>query len=225
MDIINLIELLKPQDHLVTVRVSTEASFWPEVGKFIIALLPAAISLFALFFSYLQFKENIKNQTFQFIENTNHQIKIAELNAKLNTEIDLIKNRCDSVRKISVQCIELATAVFEGFAVGRDYDEVYDEQIKKTEPIRKKILANSEKRIANFDKLISEQAMLMTYLDNDDDKLFIKSLDNLCDFKSLSKVDVKVMARLRGEFLMQCREYLKKKDREIIEMAKLSTNN
>ena len=173
----------------------------------------------------MQFKENIKNQTFQFIENTNHQIKIAELNAKLNTEIDLIKNRCDSVRKISVQCIELATAVFEGFAVGRDYDEVYDDQIKKTEPIRKKILANSEKRIANFDKLISEQAMLMTYLDNDDDKLFIKALDNLCDFKSLSKVDVKVMARLRGEFLMQCRGYLKKKDREIVEMAKLSTNN
>lgn len=67
--------------------------------------------------------------------------------------------------------------------------------------------------------------MLMTYLDNDDDKLFIKSLDNLCDFENLSKVDVKVMARLRGEFLKQCREYLKKKDREIIEMAKLSTNN
>lgn len=127
MDIINLIELLKPQDHLVTVRVSAEVSFWSEVGKFIVALLPAAISLFALFFSYLQFKENIKSQTFQFIENTNHQIKIAELNAKLNTEIDLIKNRCDSVRKISVQCIELATAVFEGFAVGRDYDEVYDD--------------------------------------------------------------------------------------------------
>lgn len=67
--------------------------------------------------------------------------------------------------------------------------------------------------------------MLMTYLDNDDDNLFIKSLDDLCDFKRLSQVDVKVMARLRGEFLMQCRGYLKKKDREIIEMAKLSTNN
>ena len=64
MDIINLIELLKPQDHLVTVRVSTEVSFWSEVGKFIVALLPAAISLFALFFLICNSKRILKIKRF-----------------------------------------------------------------------------------------------------------------------------------------------------------------
>ncbi|SAF18633.1 Uncharacterised protein [Enterobacter hormaechei] len=60
MDIVNLLEVLKPASHVVTVKMETASNNWDSIIKVLIAILPAIISFIALFFSYFQFKTNIR---------------------------------------------------------------------------------------------------------------------------------------------------------------------
>ena len=221
MDIINLLELLKPQNHLVTVQVVSESSIWGEIGKFFVAILPAIISFVALRYSYIQFQENIKNQASQFEKSTLHQTKVAEMNAKLASEIEIIKLRCESIRNISVECMRLATEVQRFSVEERDLAADTPEKehfTKKYQENRKELF---ERRMETFYRLFESQSLLMTYLDNEKDSSFLESLGYLCDLNNLTSFTSAEVGRARGVFLYQCRLYIRKKDAEINEMIRL----
>lgn len=219
MDIINLIELLKPQGHLVTVKLVSENTILSSLGGFFIAILPAIISLVALWFSYKQFKENLRNQTSQFKESTNHQIKVAELHAKISTEIEIIKVRCDSIRHLSVDCMGLATDLQKLCASSHGLANSSNSEAKKTLDYMKKQTENANEQNKAFEKLFAAQTLLMTYLDVAEDSTFLTALTNLCSYEKLDKYTSREMGLVRGEFLAECRKYINSKDMEIAKMT------
>lgn len=222
MDIINLLELLKPQNHLVTVQVVSESSIWGETVKFLVAILPAVISFVALRYSYIQFKENLKNQASQFERSTLHQTKVAEMNAKLTSEIEIIKLRCESIRNISAECMRLAADVQRLFDEEKDLITFTPKEEYSTKEYQQNKKELIESRTKAFYRLFESQTLLMTYLDPENDASFMESLRNLCDLNKLKSCTSAEIGTARGLFLYQCRLYIRKKDVEINQMINLS---
>lgn len=106
MDIVNLLEVLKPASHIVTVKMENSSSIWDSASKVLIAILPAFISFIALLFSYIQFKVNIRKQSEQYTLGIEQQLKTLKLNTQLATEIELKKDVCKEVRLAYVEFIK-----------------------------------------------------------------------------------------------------------------------
>ncbi|HDS4383777.1 TPA: hypothetical protein QHL04_002675 [Klebsiella aerogenes] len=223
MDIVNLIELLKPADHLVTVKLMNDSEPLDEVGKFLISILPAIVSLVALYFSYIQFKQNLANQTESFKKNADHQIKIAELNAKLNTEVELIKSRCDSIRQLCVECMTHASDLSDLCDKLKEYENSFGNVFKSTSSYKEGHAERASRRDEKFNKLFASQTLLYTYIDADKDPSFYSAINNLCNYEKISKSSGAEIGAARGTLLAECRIYLKKRDEEISKLIRLSS--
>lgn len=88
MDIIHLLEALKPAGNVVTVKIDDGKSWWESLSTFVITILPALFAGVTLWVSYRQFKSGIRQQ-----------VNEMRLSTKLATEVELKKDACREVRQ------------------------------------------------------------------------------------------------------------------------------
>ncbi|MDR9973396.1 hypothetical protein QYE92_19220 [Enterobacter cloacae subsp. cloacae] len=162
MDILNLLEVLKPASHIVTVKMDSNSSIWDSVSKVLIAILPAFISFIALLFSYFQFKVNIRNQSEQYTLGIEQQLKTLKLNTQLATEIELKKDVCKDVRLAYVDFIKHH---LEQYQAKNEYKELLD----KNDLVSNARCSELHKLIMDKSQLIMEAKFLLdSYLDLND---------------------------------------------------------
>lgn len=162
MDILNLLEVLKPSSHVVLVKLENSSDVWDSAGKVLIAILPAFISFIALWFSYYQFKANTRNTSKQFTLGIHQQLLTLKLNTRLATEIELKKDICKEVR-----------AAFVGFL--KHHSELYN---AKNEHLRLKdnVDEESNQRRSKLHEIIMSKSQLII-----ESKLLIDSYFDLKD--------------------------------------------
>lgn len=174
MDILNLLEVLKPASNLVTVKIENSSTYWDSLSKILIAILPAFISFVALLFSYFQFKANMRKQSEQYALGIEQQLLTLKLNTRLATEIELKKDACKEVR-----------TAFVGFM--KYHAELYQNKVRYSNLIK----ANNGKStdesrelhnviIARTQSMIESKMLLDSYFDLDDpeDKEFYDHIND-----------------------------------------------
>lgn len=88
MDIIHLLEALKPAGNVVTVKIDDGKSWWESLSTFVITILPALFAGVTLWVSYRQFKSGIRQQ-----------VNEMRLSTKLATEVELKKMPAEKLDK------------------------------------------------------------------------------------------------------------------------------
>ncbi|MCK7349285.1 hypothetical protein UXO78_22780 [Enterobacter cloacae] len=173
MDILNLLEVMKPASHVVLVKMQNGSDLWDSASKVLIAILPAFISFIALLFSYFQFKTNTRNTSKQYALGIQQQLMTLKLNTRLATEIELKKDVCKEVRAAFVGFLkhhaELYNAKAETLRLQDNNDAETSERISKLHEV---IMSKSQ-------LLIESKLLLDSYFDlNDpDDKEFFDQLN------------------------------------------------
>lgn len=87
MDILNLLEVLKPSGNVVTVRIDNAKDGLETLYDFIITLAPTIIAIVAIIASYYQFLRSMAQQQDQFSRGVEQQINNLKLSVKLATEV------------------------------------------------------------------------------------------------------------------------------------------
>ncbi|WP_145572420.1 hypothetical protein, partial [Yersinia mollaretii] len=95
MDIFQVLEAIKPQDHVVTIQVNSPK----DIFDWLIAFSPTVVAVSAIWFSAKQFRESLKSQA--------RQVK---LNARIETEGKYRQEWCNSVRTLCAKCVASSTA-------------------------------------------------------------------------------------------------------------------
>ena len=159
MDLLNLLEVLKPLDHVVSIKVFNDAGVWDSASKVAIAIIPALISFLALLFSYFQFKSNIRYQSQQFSIGIEQQLKALKLNTRLATEIELKKDVCKEVRAAFVSFMKHHS---QQYSAKNEYESIKnnndDLSYKRCKVLHEKIMASAQ-------SIMEGKFLLDSYLD------------------------------------------------------------
>ncbi|HEJ0383080.1 hypothetical protein ACQKOC_23030 [Enterobacter mori] len=211
MDIVNLLEILKPASHVVTVKMETAFNNWDSISKVLIAILPALISFIALFFSYFQFKTNIRYQSEQYALGIEQQLKTLKLNTRLATEIEMKKDVCKEVRAAYVSFMKNHSLLY---SAKQNYKSL--EQRDDAEGNTKRAIAHEV--IMERGQLCLESKMLIdSYLDLKDthDKEFFDSLNNVSRMAFKAECDGAQLGQAQGKCAGICFEFIERRRKEI----------
>ncbi|MCM7772105.1 hypothetical protein M8S83_08275 [Enterobacter asburiae] len=212
MDILNLLEVLKPASHIVTVKMESNSNFWDSVSKTLIALLPAFISFLALFFSYYQFKSNMRNQSEMFALGVQQQLKTLKLNTRLATEIELKKDICKEVRAAFVGFMKHHTELYHAKREYLSLEDKFDQYSNERRTISHEIIIDKG-------QLIIESRMLLdSYLDLSDphDRKFFEILNDVTEVALKGGDGTGAdLGYLQGRCSTVCFEYIEKRRKEI----------
>ncbi|MCK6669110.1 hypothetical protein L8T07_15390 [Enterobacter asburiae] len=212
MDIVNLLEVLKPASHIVTVKMENSSSIWDSVSKVLIAILPAFISFIALLFSYYQFKSNMRNQSEQYTLGIKQQMMSLKLNTQLATEIELKKDECKEFRAAFVGFMKHHAEQYQAKVAYKDLlDRNDDQSARKRERLHETVMAKAQ--------LIMESKMLLdTYLDMsepDEFELF-KALNNVTSIAfSGGDGSGSDLGAAQGDCSILCTKFIEKRRKEI----------
>lgn len=218
MDIIQLLEVLKPAKDVVTVQIASQKDQltpWLDLAK---AVLPAAatagVAWVAMKNSHRQFEKNSKRQSSEFRLGIEQQIKSLRIQTQLATEVDLKKDICKNVRNA---CAEYLKHALELERQNDNY-KLACEYIEKGGPgfVEKRNVAHELRMKASADMLYSKM-ILLTYLDPIEDAEFQKVISEVSDCAHTdNNMDV---GSASGLCLKVCREYIARKHKEIVELT------
>lgn len=216
MDLLSLLEVLKPLDHVVTVKVSNDVGLWDSFSKFAVAIIPALISFLALLFSYFQFKRNVRYQSEQFSLGIEQQLMALKLNTRLATEIELKKDVCKEVRTAFVGFMKYHVEVYQSkVSYQRLNDKIDDESIKQKIELNNIIISKTH-------LMIESKMLLDSYLDLNDqeDKEFFDQLNETTDIAIKggdgSGYD---LGYSQGKCSRQCFKYIERRRKEITSLV------
>lgn len=223
MDILQLLEVLRPAGHIVTVKIDNDESITKTSMGVLIALSPVIIAVVSLFFTSKQFKKSLDQQMDNFNKGYIQQAEVARLTARLATEAEIKKEWCRDVRKI---CTEMMAYAMAGYIAQKKIAteislptsaELAEEYLREK---YKYTVDTYNKFSDDFDKMSERVTLLYTYLDgndNDDSDFFnsIKELEIAC---LKCEVEPKKIAELRNNCSQHCRVYINKKIKEISEI-------
>ncbi|MCM7773690.1 hypothetical protein M8S83_16430 [Enterobacter asburiae] len=211
MDILNLIEVLKPSSHVVTVKMENDSSFWDYLSKILIAILPAFISFIALLFSYFQFKTNMRAQSEQYALGIQQQLKTLKLNTRLATEIEMKKDICKEVRAVYIAFMRNHSELYSAKLAYKSLVDREDEEgISKRE--------NAHEVVMKYSQLSLESKMLLdSYLDLSDphDVEFFKSLNTISNMAFGAECTGTELGEAQGMCAGICYQYLARRHKEI----------
>ncbi|TNV17868.1 hypothetical protein FH968_17565 [Buttiauxella sp. B2] len=115
MDIIQLLEVLKPAKDVVTVQIANDKDQWASVVDLLKAVIPAivtgGVAWLAMSKSHQQYKENSNRQSEEFKLGIEQQLKTLKLNARLATDIELKKENCREVRVACIKYLSEANSI------------------------------------------------------------------------------------------------------------------
>lgn len=217
MDIIQLLEVLKPAKDVVTVQIASQndpLTPWFDLAK---AVLPAAATAFvawrAMNRSHRQFEITSKRQAAEFDKNLAQQTKALRVQTQIATEIEIKKEECRNVRDTCAQYLSLA---LESNRYKNDFDMAAEFILKgNTEFIEKRNVAH-ENYLESSRKTLSARMLLMTYLNPETSPSFFESIKNV-DTSLVSSAPN--FGGVVGKCLAECRMYIEKKQAEISTIA------
>lgn len=216
MDILNLLEVLKPASHVVLVKMENSSNLWDSVSKVLIAILPAFISFIALLFSYYQFKSNMRNQSEQYALGIKQQLMSLKLNTQLATEIELKKDVCKEVRAAFISFMKHHA---EQYHAKVDYKDLLGNSDTESVRERKRL----HEIVMEKAQLIMENKVLLdSYLDLSDPEefKFFQSLNELSSI-ALSGGDGTGadLGAAQGKCSALCFNFIEKRRKEITSLV------
>ncbi|MCU6358473.1 hypothetical protein [Enterobacter quasiroggenkampii] len=217
MDILNLLEVLKPSGNVVTVKIDNAKNGFEAFYDFIITLAPTIIAIVAIVASYYQFLRSMAQQQEQFSKGVEQQINTLKLNVKLATEVELKKENCKGVREACVSLLSHATDAYTKRVVVIRYSDIPDD--KKTDYDWEQFKLSSDSYISALKRFRDTEYLIETYLDETLDAEFsasIKELDACIRSKDLSSEDNKIA---KSKCLSLCQAYIKRQQNEIVELS------
>ncbi|MEB6412152.1 hypothetical protein [Enterobacter vonholyi] len=217
MDIIQLLEVLKPAKDVVTVQIASQKdplTPWFDLAK---AVLPAAATAFvawrAMNRSHRQFEITSTRQAAEFDKNLAQQTKALRVQTQIATEIEIKKEECRNVRDTCAQYLSLA---LESNRYKNDFDLASEYILKgNTQFIEKRNVAH-ENYLESSRKTLSARMLLMTYLNPETSPSFFESIKNV-DTSLVSSAPN--FGGVVGKCLAECRMYIEKKQAEISTIA------
>ena len=220
MDILQLLEVLRPSGHIITVKVDNDESISKIIVGVVIAISPLLIAVVSLLFSSRQFKTSLTQQMENFEKGYKQQAKVAQLTARLATEAEIKKEWCRHVRNI---CIEMIAYAIDGYHMQKklatesnrptnpEFLEKYlEEELKSKKDIHKRFSDT-------FDKMSERTILLNTYLD-DGDSDFFNSIQSLTIACLKGEDSPEKIGQLSSICTQQCKIYIDKKMKEISEI-------
>lgn len=213
MDIIQLLEVLKPAKDVVTVQIASQKEPLTPWFDLVKAVLPAAATAFvawrAMNRSHRQFEITSKRQSSEFDKNIAQQTKALKVQTQIATEIEIKKEECRNVRESCAQYLSLA---LESNRYKNDYNLAMDYILKGNNDFIDKRNAAHESYITSSHRTLSARMLLMTYLNPETSPSFFESIKNV-DALLLSSGPN--FGGAVGKCLAECRMYIEKKQAEI----------
>lgn len=200
MDILNLIEILKPVDHVVTVKLDTPTDAWDKFRDNIVVIMPSIIAFATLIYSKKQFDKSFRQQQ-----------QFTYLNAKIATRVELIKQKKNTVRS---ECAEF-------LSLGNEFSSNRGLSMKMTSlKIDKSAKEEQSLLVLNIaNKYLSHKIALTTLLTIEEDKEFLEAIEeyhsHLTNFSHGQEVGERDFSKVQVSVLKKCSAFLEKCDREI----------
>ena len=214
MDILQLLEVLRPSDHILTVKLDNNESDLKIGMGILIALFPVLVAALSLFFTSRQFKKSLNQQMDNFEKGYKQQAKVAQLTATLATEAEIKKEWCRDVRKYCVEMMSCASA-------GHRALEKYNGFKRAGLHTELKVQSLYDEMQKNFDKMFELITYLDTYIDKDNDTEFRKAIHNIANQFSEPGLTQQAAGTMRGICLRECKNYINKKMNEISGLSKI----
>lgn len=201
MDVFQMLEALQPQNKVVTIQVSSPKDYF----SYILTLAPSVVAILALLFSAWQFKSSIRNQ-----------IKLAQINARLSTDIELKKEWCRDVRKLCVECL---SAGIESHLCGQRSTHILEGLEKKGTFDEVKYRVHFDAQNNNFYKMLESQSCLLLYLDPIEHGEFIELLQTFTTLVGSGNLPSSEVGTARASVLDECRKIIHVRNREISQIS------
>lgn len=217
MDILNLLEVLKPSGNVVTVKIDNAKNGLDALYDFIITLAPTIIAIVAIIASYYQFLRSMAQQQKQFSRGVDQQINTLKLNVKLATEVELKKESCRGVREACVKLLSHATDAYTRRVIYIKHNNIPDSQ--KTDYDLEQTQLAYDAYISALKRFRDTDYLIETYLDEKLDAEFsesIKELDACIRSNDLNSEHNKVAKR---KCLSLCQAYIRRQQTEIVELS------
>ncbi|MDN8599032.1 hypothetical protein Q0A17_06335 [Citrobacter sp. S2-9] len=220
MDIIHLLEVLNPLEKVVTVKIDNDKSVFETTGEFLIAIAPTLIAVFAMWYSYKQFKTSLRSQSEQFKLGMNQQINTLKINTKLATEVELMKDDCKVLRETFVSYVDITSLLYNNKLDYKQYSLLTGE-----EAIKRRDLAH-ENIMVYSSKFSQTRMLLISYLNlaDPDERTFYDCIVAIgyCAFNGDGTGND--LGKLQGEGAIHCFELIKKKRQAILGLAETITD-
>lgn len=221
MDIIQLLEVLKPAKNVFTVQIANDKDQWASFFDLLKAVIPAiatgGVAWLAMNKSHQQYKENSKRQSEEFKLGIEQQLKTLKLNARLATEIELKKENCKEVRDATINFISHASTAYR-------YSFEFHQLVKNNIPGQEKNRDNAhELFMLSLQNMATSKFMILSFLDQsiEMDKAFTQTLREVDeDLVMANKMPGNMGdATKLGMCLVACSTYLKNKQLEITKLS------
>lgn len=213
MNIIQLLEVLKPAKDVVTVQIANEKDQWTSWFDLAKAVLPAAATAFVAWLamnrSHRQFEITSERQAEEFAKNLGQQTRALKIQTQIATEIELKKEECRNVREA---CARYLSFALEASRHKSDYNIA----LKFIDQGKLGFNEDSSKSHFNYmeasQKTATARMMLLSFLSPATEPEFYAAIVNVDE---LLISDCKNFGTAVGMCLAQCRSYIEGKQAEI----------
>lgn len=219
MDIIHLLEVLNPLKNVVTIKIDNDKNAFGAAVDFLIAIAPTLIAVFAIWYSYKQFKISLHNQNEQFKLGLKQQTNALKINTQLATEIELIKDECRVLRETFVSFLESASLIYNSKVE-------FNQNLDKTEAYAIERRNQSHENIMSISiKLMQNKMLLLSYLNLEDpeEEKFNECINAITNCAFNGDGTGKDLGTLQGEGAHFCFELIKRKRQAILNLAETIT--
>lgn len=224
MDIIHLLEVLKPLNNVVTIKIDNDKELFTSIFDFLIAIAPTIIAALAMWYSYKQFNISLKNQSVQFRLGLKQQANALKINTQLATEIELVKDECKTLRESYVAFMDNSSIVYHSHKERNKYVEIEAEADTETLAAYAREQRDKAYELIKLhtNKLIQERMLMLSYLDVSDtkEKEFLDCINEITTFAVDAKGEAGKLGALQAQGANLCFELIKKKRQKILDLAK-----
>lgn len=204
MDIFQVIEALKPQNHVVTMQVVNSPK---DIYDWLIAFSPTLVAIVALIYSAKQFKLGIRAQ-----------INQTKLNARIETEGRQRQEWCNTVRILTSKCVAYSSGYADKHS---ESDYYYQICTNDNVPMDINKYDTLGKDAADFyTKFLESRSLLLTYLDPEKHTQLFDELVVLADKTFNKSDDSGALGYSSGLVLKYCREIIEYEQKIISDMHK-----
>lgn len=211
MDIIQLLEVLKPVKNVVTVQIASNKDGWDSFIDLLKSVLPAAatavVAWLAMNKSHRQFEKNAERQSIEFKLGIEQQTKTLKIQTQLATEVDLKKETCKGVRDA---CSHFLTSANQACLQSVAY------KLAKSRAEYEDASTAHELFMVAMHEMATSKILLLSYLNPMFDNDFFESINNVNNF---IQEDYERTGNAIAVCLNECRNFIMKKQQEIIDLT------
>lgn len=211
MDIIQLLEVLKPARDVVTVQIASQKdqiSPWVDLLKSVLpAVATAGVAWLAMKNSHRQFEKNSKRQSAEFKLGIEQQVSALKINTQLATEVALKKENCNGVREYCAKFLSHSTQA-------NLHQVAYELAVKGTSI--EAVNTSHNQFMAEMREATASKIMLLSYLSTEIDNEFVRAIQSVGNEITS---EASKFGPAGNKCLEECRDYIMKKHREIINLT------